>query len=141
MKKNFIFSLLCFYSALAFSQTRESDYNYIINHYLNDEENSEYSLKEITNSNFPKSPEINSTLQFVLFTTNKDNKGRGIAVIYKEKKKTTNEIIRLIAICLPAENSENLVINKAFKDLNAITDPFILKYILSGVIRIGIKTK
>lgn len=139
MKYIYIISLILL-SLNALSQTRDADYNYIINHYISGEENPAYSLKEITNSITPKTSEINASLQFVNFKTIIDGKNRGIAIIYKEKKRS-NEITKMLVICFPEENSTKPIMNKTFDQLNSITDNFVLKYILTGLITIGVNPK
>lgn len=138
--RNYIFftlflCLFCF--TISSSQTREIDYNYILNHYSSDEMNPNYRTKELTSSSIKKNNEIIASLKFVSFITNDDNKNRGMAIIYKEKK-NSNEIVQTLVFCFPEKNSDNQINNKAVLALNAIKDTFILKYIISGFIKIGI---
>ncbi|WP_264564639.1 hypothetical protein [Flavobacterium sp. N3904] len=121
-------------------QTRQEDYDYILNHYLSDQVDFDYVTNDLTGSTVKKSNSINASLQFVNFSTKSDNKNRGIAVVYKERK-SNNELVKTIVLCFPEKNSEDVVTNKAFKDLNALNDPFVLKYILAGFMKIGINDK
>ena len=139
MKKShlYLFFFLIILNVNCLGQTRDIDYNYILNHYLSNENNPNYITKDLTSSSFPKSSEITSSLQFVSFITKNDNKNRGVAIVYKEKK-SNNELIKMLVLCFPEKNSESSINNKSVLALNSINDTFILKYILSGFIKTGV---
>ncbi|HEY5967041.1 MAG TPA: hypothetical protein VIU35_03640 [Chitinophagaceae bacterium] len=138
MKK--IILLLCIMSGLlckSNGQTREVDYNYINDHYTSQTINSSYKIDILTESEFQKSNDVKAFLQFSRFGTVSDGKNRGVAVVYREKR-NNNELIKLIVLCIPEEDSDNSINSKALKTINDINDLFVVKYILMGLLKLGV---
>ena len=138
MKKRFLLLNFALFAAVTcLGQTRDADYDYILKHYLSDVDDSNYKMKSLTTSSMKKSNDITATIEFVNFSTKDNNANRGTAVVYKEKKKD-NQIVNFTVLCIPEKNSSATIHNKAFDAINAITDLFILKYLISGMMKIGI---
>ena len=138
MKYFFPAILLLLFAVKSFGQTREADYNYIISHFLDQANNPNYLKRSITSSEFPIGNNRTANLQFFKFKTLNDDIERGIAVVYKLRNDANNQLLKYIVLCFPEKNSSGSIKERASRAINDIDDIIVVKYILMGMVNIGV---